>query len=156
MEMQCMWLAHRDGWDDLKISFAETARAQRYIDADALLGKNPQVSTIVGHSLGGSVTLELQKNHAETKFKTNTYGAPSASYKMPDNIEKHRYRNYGDPVCMFDRGAKSNFKQCALEHYAMGGLDPWEIWNGLLDAHSYDNFNKHKVSDQVYRRQPMF
>ena len=57
---------------------------------------------------------------------------------------------------MFDRGAKSNFKPSALEHYAMGGIDPVEIWSGLLDAHAYGNFDKHKVSDQAYHHQPMF
>ena len=53
---------------------------------------------------------------------------------MPDNTENHTSRNYGDPVSMFDRGAKSNFKPSALEHYLKGGLEPIEIWNGLLDA----------------------
>ena len=57
---------------------------------------------------------------------------------------------------MFDRGAKSNLKKSALYHYANGGFEPIEIWNGLLDAHSYDKFDKHKVSDEVYRHQPMF
>ena len=71
--------------------------------------------------MGGSVVLEMQKNHTETIFITNTYGAPAASYKAPDNIENHRYRNYGDPVSMFDRGAKSNLKL----------FEPIEIWNGL-------------------------
>ena len=106
--------------------------------------------------MGGSVRLELQKNHSETKFKTNTYGKPAASYKMPDNIDNHRYRNNGDPISMFDRGAKSNLKKSALCHYADGFFEPIEIWNGLLDAHAYNNFDKNKVSDEVYRHQPMF
>jgi hypothetical protein len=145
----------QDVWDDLKIPFFKTAWAQRYIDADALLNKNPQVSNLVGHSLGGSSVLELQKNHGERKFKTDTYGTPAASYKMPDNKDNHRYRNYGDPISAFDRGAKSNFKRSAFNHYLNGGYDPMELWNGLLDAHSYDNFDKTKVSDEAYHHQPM-
>jgi hypothetical protein len=47
----------QDVWDDLKIPFVKMAKAQRYIDADALLGQNPQVSNLVGHSLGGSSVL---------------------------------------------------------------------------------------------------
>jgi hypothetical protein len=47
----------QDVWDDLKIPFVKTAKAQRYIHADALLGQNPQVSNLVGHSLGGSSVL---------------------------------------------------------------------------------------------------
>jgi hypothetical protein len=38
--------------------------------ADDLLTKNPQASSLVGHSLEGSSVLELQKNHGETTFKT--------------------------------------------------------------------------------------
>ena len=146
----------QDVWDDLKIPFGKTDWAQRYQDADARLFNNPQVSNLVGHSLGGSVVLEMQKNHSETRFRTNTYGTPAASFNAPDNIENHRYRNYGDPVSMFDRGAKSNLKKSALYHYADGFFEPIEIWNGLLDAHAYNNFNNNEVSDKVYRHQPMF
>ena len=146
----------QDVWDDFKTPLGKTACAQRYQDAEARPFKNPQVANLLGHSLGGSVSLELQKKHAQETFTTNTYGTPAASYKMPDNIDNHRYRNYGDPISIFDEGAKSNFKKSALEHYAMGGIDPVEIWNGLLDAHSYDNFDQHIVSDEVYRHQPVF
>ena len=138
----------RDAWDDFKIPFSQTAKAQRYIDADAMLAKNPQVKNLVGHSLGGSSVLELQKNHPETKFRTNTYGAPAASFKAPDNIENHRYRNYLDPVSMFDRGAESKYKASAAKTIATAILsgNPEHVWNGILDAHSYDNFDKNKVS----------
>ena len=53
----------QDVWDDLKIPFGLTRFSQRYHDADNLLEKNPQVQNIVGHSLSGSVSLELQKRH---------------------------------------------------------------------------------------------
>ena len=55
----------QDVWDDLKIPFNKTSQAQRYKDADALLGQNPQVANLVGHSLGGASVLELQKNHGK-------------------------------------------------------------------------------------------
>ena len=74
----------QDVWDDLKIPFNKTAQAQRYKDADALLGQNAQVKNLVGHSLGGASVLELQKNHSERTFKTNTYGAPAVSLTRPD------------------------------------------------------------------------
>ena len=147
----------RDAWDDLKIPFSQTAKAQRYIDADAMLAKNPQVTNLVGHSLGGVSILELQKNHPETKFRTNTYGAPAASIQAPDNIDNHRYRNDLDPVSMFDAGADSNYKASAAKTMAMAIFsgNPESIVNGILDAHSYDNFDKNKVSDKVYTAQPM-
>jgi hypothetical protein len=96
----------QDVWDDLKIPCVKTAMAQRFIDADALLGQNPQVSKLVGHSLGGSSVLKLQKNHGEKTFKTNVYGTPAASFTTPDNADNYRYRNYGDPISMSDRGAE--------------------------------------------------
>jgi hypothetical protein len=60
----------QDVWDDLKIPFKETTKAQRYMGADDLRKKNPQVSNLVGHSLEGSSVLDLQKNLGEQTFKT--------------------------------------------------------------------------------------
>ena len=44
-------------------SWGDTRSAQRYRDAEPALLANPQVTRVVGHSLGGSVTLELAKRH---------------------------------------------------------------------------------------------
>jgi hypothetical protein len=144
----------RDAWDDLKIPFGKTANAKRYQDADKLLEKNPQVSKLVGHSLGGSSVLELQKNHPERTFKTNTYGAPVVSITAPDNVDNHRYRNYGDPVSLLDRGAETSTKQSAGEHYteAFKNKNPLEFWSGILDAHSYDNFKQTQVGGGTAER----
>jgi hypothetical protein len=138
----------RDYWDDLKIPFGKTANAQRYIDADKLLEKNPQVSNLVGHSLGGSAVLELQKNLQNRKFKTNVYGTPAASLTTPDNVDNHRYRNFGDPFSIFDRGAEINYKPSTAIHYGLAYKDknPVEFWNGVLDSHTYKNFDSNKVA----------
>ena len=64
---------------------------------------------------------------------------------------------------MFDRVAESNLKTSVLEHYfeaaleykASGTVNPVAIYRGLLDAHSYDNFDQNKVSNQAYHHQPM-
>lgn len=55
-------------WGDLKNSL-------KYERAQKALIENPQVKTVVGHSLGGSVALQLEKDY---KHITNsrTYGAP--------------------------------------------------------------------------------
>jgi hypothetical protein len=53
----------QDVWDDLKIPFNLTRYSQRYKDADETLKTNQQVDTIIGHSLGSSVSLELNKNN---------------------------------------------------------------------------------------------
>ena len=154
----------QDVWDDLKIPFNKTAQAQRYKDADALLAQNDQVKNLVGHSLGGASVLELQKNHSERTFKTNTYAAPVVSLTRPDNKDNHRYRNYGDIISIFDRGAESRVKPEAIKHYAKAGAEFYndgtvngkEILDGILSAHSYKNINNTRISDQDYHHQPVF
>ena len=84
------------------------------------------------------------------------------SRTAPDNINNRRYRNYGDPISIFDRGAESRVKgnvlkqygTAAAEFYNEGTVDPRGILNGALDAHSYNNFDKTKVSDQDYTQLP--
>jgi hypothetical protein len=79
-------------WGDVKKSY-------RYQQVDKMLQQNPQIHTVVGHSLGGSVSHELQANNPG--LRTVTYGSPSLSWQKGGE----RYRNAYDPVSMFDRGA---------------------------------------------------
>ena len=51
----------RDWYDDLKIPIRQTSKAYRYQKADEALKAHPEVTRVVGHSLGGAVSLELQK-----------------------------------------------------------------------------------------------
>jgi hypothetical protein len=112
----------RDVWDDLKIPLHLTRFSDRYQNASKYLEDHKNIKSLVGHSLGGSVALELQGNMNDRHFKTNTYGAPVFSLRSDPN----RYRNYGDPVSMFDLGAKNS---------TLIGLNP----------HSYDNLAENKV-----------
>ena len=80
------------------------------------------------------------------------------SMTTPDNVNNHRYRNYGDPISMFDRGAESRVKGSAVKRYGTaaaklyldGEVDAAGILGGALAAHSYDNFDKTQVSNQDY------
>ena len=65
----------RDVIDDTLIPFKLTRFSQRYKDADKILENNRDIDTLVGHSLAGSVALELNKNY-NNKFTTRTYSAP--------------------------------------------------------------------------------
>ena len=83
---------------------------------------------MVGHSLGGSVALELMHQSKKgalpsqaSTLESTTYGAPVVSV-----TGGNRFRNYGDPVSMFDRGAKS-------------GWHPKPLSSGSL-THDYHNF----------------
>ena len=69
-----------------------------------LLDSNKQMSSLSGHSLGGSVALQLQNDFPERNLKINTYGALVASITPATN----RYRNFGDVFSMLDRGAISS------------------------------------------------
>ena len=86
-----------DVMDDLALPFGLTKGTQRYIDSERALKANPKIRRVVGHSLGGAVALEMQRDHPE--LKTRTYGAPVVSMTPGD-----RYRSAGDPVSVLDWG----------------------------------------------------
>ena len=110
----------QDVWDDLKIPLRLTRFSQRYQDADNLLKTNPQVKKLVGHSLAGSVSLELQKQQPDKNYDVTTYGAPVL--QMGGQKYK-RFRKAGDLISGLDDGA-IRYK---------GSLNPKE-------AHSYTNY----------------
>ena len=83
-----------------------------------LLYPDSKITSFVGHSLAGSVVLEMQKQYPDTNFKTTTYGAPVASMTAPDGINNTRYRNCDDPVSMLDRGATMSVQDpITLQNY---------------------------------------
>jgi len=84
--------------DDFLIPFGMTAHGHRYASAKAAL--TPKIKRVVGHSLGGSVALELAK---EKQLQSETYGAPV--FSTSESSTRHRYN--WDPISMFDRGATS-------------------------------------------------
>ena len=92
----------QDAFDDLKIPFGLTRFSQRYQDANNLLKTNPQVNHIIGHSLGGSVGLELEQRHPEKTLDTITYGAPVLQYSNDKHL---RFRHPSDPISAFDNGS---------------------------------------------------
>lgn len=111
----------RDVFDDLKIPFKMTGRAARFQNAARLY--NSHIHTVVGHSLGGAVALELQ--HAHPELVTRTYGAPvfelpgfgRARSRTPPPRRREavedtppqsvRYRHPFDPIAALDFGAQT-------------------------------------------------
>jgi pimeloyl-ACP methyl ester carboxylesterase len=57
---------------------------------------------LVGHSMGGSVVLQLAKDRP-SQFVTETYGAPVFSFSSSER----RHRDLFDPVSILDFGADS-------------------------------------------------
>ena len=82
-------------WGDLRNS-------KRYKDADSVLKENPNVKKLISQSLGGSVSLELDKNNPN-KYDTTTYAAPVFLGLKGGN----RYRHSNDIVSSFDFGSKA-------------------------------------------------
>lgn len=129
----------QDWWDDVtKIPvWGDLRESARYKAAEKVLRENPQVEDIVGHSLGGSVVLELQKQYGDRGLKSRTYGAPVLDFTSPlDNTKVERYRNYLDPVSIFDRGANKSVK-----------WNPFD--NGSL-THTFENIGEHKYVEEDY------
>ena len=94
-----------DVLEDALIPFHMVHHSTRYRTADHFLKYNSdKVDTVIGHSLGGAVSLKLNQDYRK-RFKTRTYGAPVYSYNMNTDENNLRFRSAGDPVSMFDRGA---------------------------------------------------
>ena len=114
-----------DAIDDLKIPEFKTRDIQRYKDADKFLKQNSDIKQLIGHSMGGSVVLQLNKDN-NNKFETRTYSAPVFDV-IPHNSndpENERFKTLGDPAAIFDNNARVTFKPT---------LNP-------LDLHSYNNY----------------
>ena len=108
----------KDVYDDItKIPFFGTITdSTRYNQAKTALDLNPNITKIVGHSLGGSVALEFQKNNP--KYSTTTYGAPVLQI---GSKQGNRFRFPYDPVSYLDNGAitvdKINFNPHSYSNY---------------------------------------
>ncbi len=68
----------RDWLDDFtKVpAWGDLRNSERYQKVRTKFEEQEQIDTVVGHSLGGSVSLKLEKNYPDRKLKSRTYGAP--------------------------------------------------------------------------------
>ena len=123
-----MYVAGSNTWTDWgddvsKIPFwGDVRKSTRYEQADKMLKANPQVHTIVGHSLGGSVAHQLQSDNPG--LKSVTYGSPAISWGRGGG--ENRFRNAYDPFSVLDRGAVQDSHPDPLGHLS--------LW------HDYHNF----------------
>ena len=70
------------------------------------LEKNPDVTRLVGHSLGSSVLQEIN-NRSNQKYITTTYNAPFIAFGNRGGKNPHhlRFSNKGDVISALDRDA---------------------------------------------------
>jgi hypothetical protein len=113
-----------DWWDDVsKIPvWGDIHDAARMKMAEAaykkLMEEGKVVDRVVGHSLGGSVALQLQQDK-DIPY-SRTYGAPVLSLNPFQKKTAERYRHPKDIVSVLDRGATETFGD-SLNYHAYGG-----------------------------------
>lgn len=108
-----------------KLPLNLTKATKRYQQAYRALTKNPQVTTLVGHSLGGAVVNEMGVSEPE-KYKTRSYSAPVFRSDLPNDENHQRFRTLGDAVAVMDRWAIAVKK---------------DSWNPIA-LHSFSNFGE--------------
>ena len=103
--------------DDLSIPLGLTSTTARHRDASMVLAASPQFSTLVGHSLGGAVALQLQTENPE--LNTRTYGAPVAS-TAPSSERFRHWGPRGDAGFRGRRRRSAGFKSAFLRGAGVG------------------------------------
>ena len=94
----------RDILDDLiHLPTRNAENTEKYKDAIKMLEQSPEISRLVGHSLGSAVANTLDQNHPN-KYQTTTYATPAVKPKRKGKQDpKHRdWRNPNDPVSLLD------------------------------------------------------
>ena len=107
-------------YDWLKILLGTFKDSKIYKNAEEVFKNDKDIDYVVGHSAGGSATLELEKQYPERKITSVTYGAPVLSDwgnlfspgEDPRNFTNRdksnddlRFYHPGDPVAFLDSQA---------------------------------------------------
>ena len=102
----------RDILDDLThLPSRGAERTEKYKDALKMLEQSPEITRLVGHSLGNAVANTLDQNFPN-KYETTVYATPAVKPKRKGKQNpKHRdFRNPNDPASVLDGYAiTSNF-----------------------------------------------
>ena len=96
----------RDILDDLiHLPSRRAEHTEKYKDAIKMLEQSPEITRIIGHSLGSAVVNTLDQNFPN-RFETTTYATPAVKPKRKRGQKqdpRHRdYRNPNDPVSILD------------------------------------------------------
>jgi hypothetical protein len=114
----------KDVYDWKLIPLGLVKYSERYGQAEAALKDNPQITEVIGHSLGSSVAAELNKQY-DNKFNARYYGSPFVDFSFSRDPKNQRYRHPGDIVSMFDTGAVNEDEATNYQ---------------LINPHSYEGF----------------
>ena len=130
-----------DVMDWPKIPLGTFKDSKIYKNIDPVFKNNPQIDYVVGHSAGGSATLELEKNYPDRKITSITYNALIFERADPEkyfneNKQPMRFAVSGDPVSMFDMNARTTFKAPELN------LESIKNIGNVIANPTFDNINK--------------
>jgi hypothetical protein len=119
--------AFRDLIDDAKLPFMAVQRTRRYEQLQQALARHPEVTQLVGHSLGGAAVLEAARQNLS--LRATTYGAPVMDVFPKSLLQSvpNRFANYGDPIASFDTNATPSVN--------------------IGNPHSYSNFANTSATD---------
>ena len=97
--------------DDLKIPFNDTLnKTTRGRTADAYYRSHHEIDTVIGHSLGGAVSLALEQQYKKEGnnpygiIQSKTFGSPTVS-TIFSGTSPNRIRYVGDPISALDFNA---------------------------------------------------
>jgi hypothetical protein len=154
-----------DTWNDIRHVpfYGDLRTTNRFKKADEYLQAHPEINRVVGHSLGSSIILELQKKYPH--LQSTGYGGPTwdpmGLDKLPyeqwvalgkptnlgfskEEIEKlkvDRHRNLTDPISIFDGSAQNNIK--------------WNPFTSTSLTHSFDNIGAKRINEEVEEIKPI-
>ena len=107
----------QDVMDWPKIPLGMFQYSKIYKNVEPVFKDNPQIDYVVGHSAGGSATLELEKRYPERNITSVTYNAPvfekGSSDPMDwitDDNKPLRFATAWDPVTSLDYNARVTYK----------------------------------------------
>ena len=104
-----------DVMDWAKIPLGNFKDSKIYKNIEPIFRDNEDIDMVIGHSAGGSATLELEKNYPDRKITSVTYNAPvfeRSDYKkvINEDMRPLRFAVALDPVSMLDMNAQTTFK----------------------------------------------
>ena len=99
----------QDLLDDIGLPFRGAGMSQRYQDAAQVLDEHPEITRVVGHSLGAAVAERLA---ADRGLEKELYAAPRFSWQH----DEHAHKYWGDPISFFDFGASSTWSPTVNPH----------------------------------------
>ena len=94
----------RDILDDLiHLPSRNAENTEKYKDAIKMLEQSPEITRIIGHSLGAAVVNTLNQNFPN-RFESTTYATPAVKPKRKGKQDPRRrdWRNPNDPVSILD------------------------------------------------------